>query len=208
MNPDYFVSTYNNIYGYHPHIQSLLSYSDDPIVPDQEIIDKFSGLNVKLIRVDDINSARNFFIEESKQFHGLMQGLESSFLQYWKFKEGLNLINNYETRENFKYDIIIKTRCDIIHNPIQEINFDDLESFVIVSTGNVFPNDCIIIAKRDAMFQIIDIMVSEFYNYENLVSNIDPPHGLLKGAIGKTGKDIKTHPIMKYVQRVNRIQEY
>ena len=209
LNPDYFISTYDLKYGYHPYIKSSLNYLEDKYLTDQEILNLYKKINVKGILIEKHCDCLNFYEAEKGKFAPEFLNLESSFLQYTKIRKGIDIIKNYEIMNNFQYDLIIKTRNDIIHNKI-ECNLLTLlnSNTVIVSNKNVFPNDCIIISLRDNFIKIINSMIEEFYIPKYINSNINPPHGLLEAAIINNGINIKTLAIMNYVARIDTNQYY
>jgi hypothetical protein len=59
------------------------------------------------------------------------------------------------------YDVVIKTRCDLIYNSIDLSNVNDC---VIIDKGNVFPNDCVIATTRDNFVKIVDKAIKELYD--------------------------------------------
>lgn len=209
LQPDYYVSTYYNQFGYHPAVKGSINYYEDPIFSDFDIKNKFIDFKLKSILIEHTDILVEFYKNEENKFHPNMKNLESSFLQYLKFKKGLSLIEDFEKNNKIKYDIIIKTRCDIHH--IESLNqeyLNNIDKKIIISSGNVFPNDCILISGRDNIFNIIDFMIDDFYKYSNNISNENAPHGLLQAAINKLGLAIESFPIMNYVVRANKIQYY
>lgn len=208
LNPDYFISTYYNQYGYHPCIQNMLNYYDDPILTKDEVIQNFNEFNNPSFIIEDNNDLNIWYNEESKKFNVFMKDHPSSYLQYRKVLAAFNLIKMVEKQYNMYFDLIIKTRCDIVHNGIQDIDFTNIKDKFVISTGNVYPNDCILISERNNMENVIEFMITEFYNYTNFNSNINPPHGLLECAIQKYNLKIKEYPIMNHVIRANRVQYY
>lgn len=208
LSPDYFVSTYRNQYGYHPYIQTFLQYHDDPILEDSQVLEKFYKFNPKLVFIENVNDVNEFYSKEVGKLSPNMNNIESSYLQYLKIKKGLNLIEQFENNNNIKYDVIIKTRCDIIHKNIVGIDLSNIDNKIIISTGNIFPNDCILISSRDNMFSIIDFVINEFYHLTNPISTTNPPHGVLLAGIQNRNLEVQQHPIMDYVVRVNRDHYY
>lgn len=183
LNPDYYVSTYYNQFGYHPYVKGSINFYEDPTLHQQEIIDKFADFNIKYLLIENIDEINQYYKQEEIKFNPNMKGNESSFLQYLKFKKGLSLIENFEKENSIKYDIVIKTRCDLFHyDVVKQISFDDIAQKIIICSGNVFPNDWILISSRNNIFKIIDFMMKEFYEYSNQMSNQDPPHKLLLAA--------------------------
>lgn len=209
LEPDYYVSTYYNQFGYHPAVKESIGYYEDPILSFDEIKNKFIDFNLKNILIENIIDLKGFFNKEEEKFNINMKNLESSFLQYLKIKKGLIEIDNFEKNNNITYDIIIKTRCDIDHTEnLNHVNLFNINKKLIISNGNVFPNDCVLISSRDNMFKIIDFMIKEFYEYTNQISNENAPHGLLLSASQNLGLEIESSHIMNYVIRANKIQYY
>lgn len=203
--PDLFVSTYTRKFNYHPYIQNLTSSFDDFILNKKEVVEMFDGLNVRDIQVEESEYVDDLILKESQKFHDSMKNIDSCYAQYRKLKLGLNMVKNYETMYNFKYDYIIKTRCDIIHN---KFKFVDNKEDILIDSGNVFPNDCFFMTNRDSMFEMSEFMYNEFYDpiFEN--SNNSPPHGLLLNAITNSKLNVKSEKIMKHVVRRTMTQAY
>lgn len=209
LSPDYFISTYDLKYGYHPAVKNNLNYYEDIYLTEQYICDLYNKINVKGMLIEKHNESLNFYKAEKEKFNHKFLNLESSFLQYMKIKNGINIIEKYENINNFQYDLIIKTRNDIIHKKI-EYDFTTLlnSNIVIVSDKNVFPNDCIIISARNNFIKIINNMVDEFYHAKYINSEANPPHGLLEASAINNGMLIQTVEIMNYVARINTDQYY
>lgn len=203
FNPDYFVSTYDNLYGYYPCVQDTLRYYDDPILLSNEIEEKFKDFNSKGIIVDKINDMTAMYTKEEPLIKQQMRH-KSSFLQYNKLLKGLKLIQN----SNKKYDVVIKTRCDIWLNNNIVINKETIGNEIIVSTGNVFPNDCIIIGTLKNMISICEFICNEFYECKYNLSILNQPHGMLQASIQHYNLNITQQDIMSHVVRVNKNQYY
>lgn len=208
LNPEYFVSTYRNQFGYHPYIKNFLQYQDDPVFEDSYILENFKVFNPKLIFIENIDDVNQIYYKELPNLHPRMNSFESSYLQYLKIKKGLNIIEQYENLNNIKYDLIIKTRCDLMCKDIKSLDLSNLNKKLIVSTGNVYPNDCVLISERDNMFNIIDFIMNEFYRLTDTHSTNDPPHGILLSASKHNNLSIEQYPIMDYVVRANMYQYY
>jgi hypothetical protein len=197
LEPDYFVSTYDNQLQYHHCIQNSLGVFSDTTLTENQIIEAYKDFNPKEILIDSQNFAQQIYAEKSGNFKVEMLADSSShFLQYWKVKRGLNLIKKYENENDIKYDIIIKTRCDLLLKDLSIIDFSKINDQVIVGGINSpVLNDQLIITSNDTMNQIIDYMLNEFYTFTNCKSNISMPHGLLEGAIDNTRLELKKYDI-------------
>jgi hypothetical protein len=196
LNPDIFVSTYNLQYNHHPYIRNLIGDNEDAWLTNEEIADIFSGINVKNISIDS-----NLHYNLPEDVNSLFTGLETTFFQYLKFFQSVQIMNEYD-----EYDLVIKTRCDLLYNPI---NFDNVLNSIIIDSGNVYPNDCILIANKNNIVNISEFIMQEFFNpiYSN--SHDTPPHGLLCNAINHLNIPVQQQKIMNCVVRKgNKIQQY
>jgi hypothetical protein len=207
IDPDYFVSTYDLKYGYHPAIKEYLNFYEDGFITREQIESLYKNINPKSILLENNDDIQEFYKGEVDKLHTSMRH-ESSFLQYLKIKKGLDMIKQYEEIHNFKYDLIIKTRSDLILDPI-EYDLNSIEDdVVIISSKNVYPNDVVFITKRDNFINIIDWMVNEFYELKNQNSLRDMPHGLLESAILENNLRIIALPICNHVVRANQKHYY
>jgi hypothetical protein len=118
------------------------------------------------------------------------------------------MIRQYEESHNFKYDLIIKTRSDLILDHIG-YNLGIIgEDVIIISSKNVYPNDVVFITKRDNFIGVIDSILREFYELKNQNSLRDIPHGLLESAIHENGLRAFALPICNHVVRANQKHYY
>lgn len=195
LNPDYFASTYFTKYGYHPAVKQSIGFHTDEVLSPQNLADLYNPLNLNGILVDTIEDMNTFYEKESSRINQSMNHV-SSFLQYVKLQRGLELLKK-------NYDVVIKTRCDLLLNDISGINFDNLENELIVDKGNLFPNDCILITTHKNMTNIINFIVSEFYEVTDFLSTQYPPHGVLHAACNRLGINISKYHIIDCVIRAN-----
>jgi hypothetical protein len=207
LEPDYFVSTYDNQLQYHHCVQSSLGVFSDSILTENQIIEAYKDFNPKEILIDSQNFAQQIYAEKSGNFKVEMLADSSShFLQYWKVKRGLNLIKKYENENDVKYDIIIKTRCDLLLNDLSIIDFSKINDQVIIGGYSPILNDQLIITSNDTMNQIIDFMLNEFYTFTNCKSNQAMPHGLFEAAIDNTRLELQKYSLSDCLLRENGIR--
>lgn len=177
VDVDYFISTTNKKYNYHPFISNKFGYGDvnDLVLSNDEIKDMFD-INYKelIISDDDVINDCDFSIN--------MRNIDSCYHQFNRIKKVLNYVVKNEVSQ--KYDIIVKTRLDLKYygKLSQYLNIDN---FIYTSTGNGDPNDTILISKRDDFFNIIDNLILEFYNQIDANSHLNPPHGLLQSILDR-----------------------
>lgn len=205
LKPDYFMSTYDLQYNYHPYIKGVISYDEDFILPKKQILESFSDLTPKDVSIEVWNVVNQFIESENKKFDESMKNIDSCYSQYRKLKLTLQMVKDQEERQGFKYDFIIKTRFDIIHKPFFPVS-DEKE--ILIDSGNVFPNDCFFMANRDSVFEMSDFMYNEFYKPTKEDSGKNPPHGLLLNAINNSNLKIRSEKIMDHVIRATMIQKY
>lgn len=212
LNADCYLSTYDIQYGYHPYIQGVIGDSTDQQLSDEEVCSQFMDINLIYSSVENAKETSNINEAASKTFHSSMRGSMSSYAQYRKFLVGLFLMNNIELRTECKYDVVIKTRCDLVY---EDFDIKELvesvasNKIVIVDKGNVFPNDCIFIGSRDSMFKMGQFMYDEFYNPVYANSNQDAPHGLLRNAINHVECGVLSRPLINHVLRKDgKVQYY
>jgi hypothetical protein len=177
VDVDYFISTTNKKYNYHPFISNKFGYDDinDLVISNDEIKNMFNIDYKELIINDDDEINDNDFSIN-------MRNIDSCYHQFNRIKKVLNHIEKHEISE--KYDLIDKTRLDLKYQGTLS-QYLNVENFIYTSTGNGDPNDTIIISKRDNFFNIINSLLSEFYNQIDSNSHLNPPHGLLQSMLNR-----------------------
>jgi hypothetical protein len=127
-----------------------------------------------------------------------MRNIDSCYHQFNRISKILNFVEKYEI-EYGKYDLIVKTRLDLKYygKLSQYLNIDN---FIYTSTGNGDPNDIILITKRDDFSNIINGIMSEFYNQLDSNSHLNPPHGLLQSMLNKYQLGNRAHNISEIIR--------
>lgn len=193
LNPDIFISTYRHQYGYHPYIQSRINDGSDILLSNDEIVNMFRGLNCEI-------AIRDYITDDIKsQFSPNFQNIDNCTGQVFGLATSVHMMEQRENNQ-FKYDMIIKTRCDLLYNPF-EFNLNDKK--IIIDAGNVYPNDCIIISTRDNMVEMSKFMMNEIHDPIYSDSHLQPPHKLLECACRHLNLEIESHRIMQGVLRKN-----
>jgi hypothetical protein len=207
LSPDVFVTTYNKQYGYHPYIRGVTGYHDDVILNDEYITKLFKNVGVKTyVDITDSDMMDSYIKQQMMTIHPDMRNMESSLAQFYKLQHAVNSIIDIEKENDFKYDCIIKTRCDLLYE--EDLEFSVGSNQVLIDNCNVFPNDCFIMANHDDFIRISNFMVDEFYKFSNPTSSEKPPHTLLLNAFNSVGVEIISKKIMKSVMRINGEQKY
>lgn len=196
LNPDIFISTSNIQYNHHPYIRGKINDHTDYLLGNSVIEKMFSDLNVKHLEIEDGTKGIDM-----SDLHPNFRELQTSFSQYQKFQRIMQVIEDSDVQ----YDCVIKTRCDLILNPIEMI---ELSTNIIVDSGNVFPNDCVFITNQKSMINMSNFIVDEFYDPKYPDSHLDAPHKLLRNSILSEGLNIVTQKIMNHVIRKNGIKQY
>lgn len=202
LNPDIFIATYNRRYNYHPHIQGKFNIADDEEMTPQRISELFSDLKVCGLLIDSNSS--NY--EVPAEVAAVHRDHQSTYYQYLKFKQAVDLMEGYELANNFKYDLVIRARTDLMYADKFTIAIGEKD--VIVDSSNTFPNDWIFFTARDNMVNISKNIQEEFVNPKHADGHLTPPHNLLRNAMYDSGLTILTDRIVEYVLRKNDIRDY
>lgn len=203
--PDVFVSTYDLQYNYHPAQQKWMMNELDSYLSVNQIQSLFSGVNLIGLDVESINEVLTEYQLNRNTIHNNFQDEMHTYLQCRKIKRAVELMKESEIRQSIKYDAIIKIRADIHHNIFTH---DIKDTNVIISDGNVFPNDVIIAASRDNFIKISEFIMSEFFQPTFYDSHLKAPHNLFLRAFEHVGVKIEEKHIMNYVIRKTGIQYY
>jgi hypothetical protein len=205
-NPDVFVSTYDVQYGHHPHIQGVISDNTDVMLTPKEIVDMLQGFNVKTLLIDNFIK----LCEVDWKYHEKYSHLgRNCFTPIYKLKRGLEMMEEFENKNNFKYDIVIKTRPDVIYTDPCPLDFE-IEEFgkVTIDSGNVFPSDVILATDRQAMINMVDFMLSEFFEPLYPDSELNPPHNFYLNAMKHFGMKVVGLKIMDHIIRKTGYKHY
>lgn len=210
LNPDVFVTTYDNRFGYAPYIQQLQNFYEDCPIEEKEIKEMLMGLNIIDLIIDNIESVDKKIAEEypfiKMKFTNFPGFCHSCYAQYRKLKFGFDMIQDYEIKNNFKYDMIIKTRFDLMF--YENMNFSIGKNDVLVDSGNVSPNDVFFMCERDKMFHVINFIYNEFFELTDPDSERWPPHSILSSAFRSANLNMISRPLIEYVERFKIKQKY
>lgn len=211
FNPDYFVSTYNLMYQHRPYmitdLKNNLEFFDEVCLTDSEVKEKFLDFSPKGVQIHSEDFINQIYNIEMLKFKPEMKSDSSShFLQFWKVREGLNLIKNH----NVNYDVIIRTRCDLILKDLSKLDFSDIESKIILgynieNASYSVLNDQLIITSPKNFDTIFDFINNEFYEYTNSKSNFSFPHGVLESSIETSGLILQKPSIVEGLLRADGI---
>lgn len=200
-NADIFLATYNRRYNYHPYIQGKFGFNDDEILNNERIFELFEGFNLKKIFIDD--NSTNYKVPDAVDPRH--KDHESTYYQYLKFRQAVELMMQQEQEQGWQYDIVAKSRCDLVYVS-QPVNIDP--NAVTVDVGNVFPNDHIFISRRDNIVNMSQFIMEEFYNPKFEDSHEVPPHRLLHNSMKNFNFEIKQEKLVDYVLRRDSIKDY
>lgn len=172
---DIFIHTYYTQNGYHPYIKEVYNLQDDKkeLLP-QEFYKLFENLNIKDLCIENQEEIDK---EIRENFKNPIKPFYDIIAQYRKILLCNNMRKEYEIKNNIKYDIIFKTRFDLMYDI--NFNFDDIfnqlllsniQSELIESVNDdndiaiidigVYPSDMIIIGNHRSMDKIPEKMLS------------------------------------------------
>lgn len=206
LNADIFVSTYDRQYGYHPHIINLFNAREEHILTYQYIQDMFEPVKPVLLQIDNAEIIDNAIERELPNIHPLMREFKNSYGQSRKLKIISDAVRNYEEANNFKYDVIIKTRADLIYN--SNIDLSMGEKDIIIDSGNKYPNDWFFMVNREDYYYVVDYLYYEFINFTNHTSAEHPPHKLHENAFNSRDLRIRPRYLARSVLRATGEQVY
>lgn len=198
LRPDVYVCTYEQRYGYHPHIKGVINDHEDYIMSHEEISNHFNSV-AKVIRlctpIDDTIRA---------QVHHDFRDSDNTVGQVLRLNECIDLMLEHS---NTTYDVVIKSRCDLLYEPV-DFNID-LNSNVLIDSGNVFPNDCFYATTQANMINIARFMANEIVAPQYNDSHLQAPHQLLHNAVVGSGLSFTQQKIISGVLRKgNKVQTY
>jgi hypothetical protein len=206
FNPDVFVTTYDKKYGFAPYIRDLTKYYEEEDISEEQLRSMFDGINLINMTVDKMTDMDAHIEQIKSDIKIEYENIASFYPQFLKLKREFDVLAAYEEKNNFKYDVIIKTRTDLAY---KEFNAELSPNNIIVDRGNVFPNDVIFMSMRDNMEKVINFLPNEFMNpiYPE-ESGRWPPHSILFASCKNAGLRIDTAEIVDYVARMNLNQKY
>jgi hypothetical protein len=209
LTPDIFVSTYTKRFGYAPYIQSIQNFYDDWLIEESDILNILTDVNVIDIIIEDNDKIDEKIKEEYSSIKMKFKDFAdfySCYGQYRKLKYGIEMIKNHEIKNNFKYDMIIKTRFDLMFNKNIDLTIQDKQ--VLIDSGNVSPNDVFFMTYRDSMYHVVDFIYNEFFELKDLNSQIWPPHSIIASAFRSAQLNSVARPLIEYVERYKLQQRY
>ena len=178
VDVDYFISTTNKKYNYHPFISNKFGYNDinDLVISNDEIKNIFNNIDYKELIINDDDEIKD------DDFSVNMRKIDSCYHQYNRIKKVLSCVEKHEV--SGKYDLIVKARLDLKYY-VKLSQYIKVDNYIYTSTGYGDPNDMIIISKRDDLFNIINNIMLEFYNQTDPNSHLNPQHGLLQSMLNR-----------------------
>ena len=207
LKPDYFISTYDTAFQYHPCVKGSLNFNEEYVLPDSEIYNLFYEFSPKKIIIDKESEMNDYFYNNRNNFsRGMLSCDSSHFLQFYKIQKGLEVI----LESGIDYDIIIRSRFDLIIKNICDLRLDNLEETFVVGYNNPdavtqMLNDQIFLSTKKNMINVINSIISEFYSQSHILSSTNFPHGVFQSGIELNSLKIKKEPIADCLVRVNNV---
>ena len=217
LNPDYFVTTYDTRYNF----RSYVNFHDDHVLEEDYIKSLFLDINPKAIRIDNLAKMTEFFNLARENFDPEMKGCDANhFLQFYKLKQGLELVSEYEKISGKKYDIIIRSRMDLIIRDINTLDLSDLKDSIINgyelyskwvnsphSDDIKVWNDFFMISTPENMNKVVDNLLEEFYKKTISKSSYAFPHGVFEAGMIKSKLNIINKDVLYRIIRYNDVTE-
>ena len=217
LNPDYFVTTYDTRYNF----RSYVNFHNDHVLEEDYIKSLFSDMNPKAIKIDNLAKMIEFFNSEREKFDPEMRGCDANhFLQFYKLKQGLEMISEYEKILGKKYDIIIRSRLDLTIRDINTLDLSNLNDSIINgyelyskwvnsphSDDIKVWNDFFMISTPENMNKVLDNLLEEFYKKTFPKSSYAFPHGVFEAGIIKSKLNVINKDILYRIIRYNDVTE-
>lgn len=157
---DIFVNTYNQNYF------ELSAGLEDITYTKEQIYKMFEGFNVKSIIIENRDDIHNDLIKENEKFihctNNKCKIQESSSINAKSYNTGVRILDQirkvercfdlkreYEKKNNFKYDLAVKTRFDILYktSPVWEY-IKEGTLYTETDTTGGYPHDCVTFGKN------------------------------------------------------------
>ena len=204
---DVFVGTYDLRYGYHPCVSQSTGFISDEILSREQISELLKPLSPIKILVDEHSE----YIKKKSSCigKGFMKHEHASLMQFFKLQDILCQLKQHEVSVGVRYDVLVKTRCDLFYN--DSISFElTTKNSIAIDEGNVFPNDCTFFGNRDCIESIIDSLVSICRTTDDRsgTATKDIPHGLLSKAVEIVGAIFVELPLIRSVMIWNAEVKY
>ena len=199
LNPDLYVATYDLQYCYHPAQRHWMGNNEDVILTEDDIKKLYSDLNLIKLSVESIENAEQHYESIKNSIHENFKHEKHTYLQYRKLKHALEMMCEYEKINGISYDLVIKLRTDVLYHMF---DFKIQNTDVIISTGNVYPNDVIIASKRDNIVTMADFILNEMFTPIYADSHLNCPHTLLLRSIEHAKLNIIQKQLMRFVVRL------
>jgi len=198
LNADIFASTYDLQYEYHPAQKRWMGGSPDVYLSFEEITNMLDGINLIGLDYEKINDARNDYHQFKSKLHPVFQNDSGNYFQYRKLKRVVDMVTLNETKNQIKYDNIIKLRFDIHYNIF---NYDITQNIVIISTGETYPNDVMFATTRDNFIKLTEFYINEIQTPIYSDSHLHPPHNLFLRGFNYCNLNIHEENITEYIVR-------
>jgi hypothetical protein len=131
LNPDIFISTWNSL-GFWGDFEHKIGFMEDtPCIDVKEISQIFSPKRFIFDKYEDFEP---LFIEKSKKFETnkiWYNRPKNVVSMYYKSFDAIRLKQQYEQENKFKYDLVIRTRPDILYH-------ENIPAFLEIFDGSSF----------------------------------------------------------------------
>lgn len=193
---DLFISTYNKQFEYHPYYLERNPDFKDNFFNENTIKKMFHNIAKDIIITDYIENDK-FIEQERTKMNPDMKDYFHGFSQFNNIKKGIEIMEKFEKENNFKYDIVIKTRFDLLYN--NPLTFTINNNEILIDTNNTFPNDWLFIIERNKINDFVNFLINEYYELKYKTSTLKPPHGIFENSCRHNNLKIKPN---NYINRL------
>jgi hypothetical protein len=205
VNPDYFIHTWSANTWHKKNVEKVIPHIHTQIDED-DINLAVSIFNPKKYQIDK-NKIFDVDMSQSQQFSAMSSN---------------ELKKQYEIENNFKYDVVVKCRFDIIWNPLTEFNITNVDEKTIFFSyidRNQFPEypmalDRVYFGNSQTMDEISQIYFVTTDYIEKRINNkfIESEHGLYQMCcnLNLDIKETHNHEIIvrKQAEGLNHITDF
>jgi hypothetical protein len=192
---DVFIAYYNTKYGYHPYIKGMLGFDTDEYIATH-------NFNIDISNVVDVTHGLSDVVDTTN-FDKNMKEIYHGYSQYNIFSICLDMMEKYEKVNNVTYDVIIKSRMDVMISPstlVSCVENIDRNYVYLNNKETTFPADHIFIACRNDIINLPNFVKQMYIKPDSYKCWEQPPHGVLLYWLTITHKHIIQSPLCNIIR--------
>lgn len=194
-NPDVYLVTESTRYNHHPAVQGSIGDASDEQIDKKTITELFKDINLVDYCINDAEPA-------------ILRLRDPIFIPYNLSLKQFEKLATCITLLKESYDLIIKTRCDLIYTDQIRSFLDIKKDEILIDSGNVYPNDCILASSGQNILELSKNIFKEIFEPAHKDSYFDMPHRLLLNSIKDLSLNIRAEKLMECVVRKGNILRY